>query len=239
MKKKFITYSKKDKGRPHKDEDRSTPEDEVGSRKRRKTDSPSETSSFVSVPTVSSTASSIRAKSSALLKRGSVYFSGPVSIPSDDAEVEVTPKARKSLSGLFDKALQGGRNSQPRTSQQPKIHGSREEFVRTIEVRKKEPSNTQPGGSYLPTPPSEVQRLRSNGTGSSNSSGLGARTKSSMTSATYDGSSETTDLSRKRSKNKSQKQPYVPKTYAAKRTPHPGVDLYGDPLPKHSGEVQL
>lgn len=227
--------------RPHRNDDRSTPEDEDGSRKRRKTDSPSETSSFVSVPTISSTASSIRAKSSALLKRGSQMFGGPVSIPPDDAEVEVTPKARKSLSSLFDKALQGGRSAQAQShsSQQLKIHGSREEFVRTIEVRKKEPNSTQPSGSYLPTPPSEVQRLRSNGTGSSNSSGLGARTKSSMTSVTYDGSSEMTDLSRKRSKIKPQKQLYVPKIYAAKRSLHPGADLYGDPLPKYSREVQL
>lgn len=238
MKKKF-TYSKKDKVRPHKDENRSTPEDEDGSRKRRKTDSPSETSSFVSVPTISSTASSIRAKGSALLKRGSGLFSGPVSIPSDDAEVEVTPKARKSLSGLFDRALQGGRHAQPQTPQQPKIHGSREDFVRTIEVRKKDPNSTQPSGSYLPTPPSEVQRLRSNGTGSSNSSGLGARTKSSMTSPTYDGPSEVADLSRKRSKSKPQRKPYVPKMYASKKTPHPLADLYGDPLPKRSREVQL
>ncbi|KAJ4413306.1 hypothetical protein N0V91_000281 [Didymella pomorum] len=237
MKSKF-TYSRKSKQRPQKDEDRTTPEEEDGSRKRRKTDSPSETSSFVSVPTISSTASSFRAKGSALLKMGSGYFSGPISIPSDDAEVETTPKARKSLSGLFDRALQGGRNAQPQTSQQPKIHGSREEFVRTIEVRQKEPNSTQTGGSYLPTPPSEVQRLRSNGTGSSNSSGFGARTKSSMTS-TYDGSSEMTDLSRKRSKSKPHKQPYVPKTYAAKRTPHPGADLYGDELSKRSREVQL
>lgn len=237
MKSKF-TYSRKSKQRPQKDEDRTTPEEEDGSRKRRKTDSPSETSSFVSVPTISSTASSFRAKGSALLKTGSGYFSGPISIPSDDAEVETTPKARKSLSGLFDRALQGGRNAQPQTSQQPKIHGSREEFVRTIEVRQKEPNSTQTGGSYLPTPPSEVQRLRSNGTGSSNSSGFGARTKSSMTS-TYDGSSEMTDLSRKRSKSKPHKQPYVPKTYAAKRTPHPGADLYGDELSKRSREVQL
>ncbi|KAF1934374.1 uncharacterized protein M421DRAFT_503 [Didymella exigua CBS 183.55] len=238
MKKRF-TYSKKDKARSHKNEDRSTPEDEDGSRKRRKTDSPSETSSFVSVPTISSTASSIRAKSSALFKRGSQMFSGPASITPDDAEVDVTPRARKSLSSLFDKAIQGGRTAQLQTSQQPKIHGSREEFVRTVEVRKREPKSTQTSGSYLPTPPSEVQRLRSNGTGSSNSSGLGALTKSSMTSATYDGSSETTDLSREPSKSKTQKQPYVPKIYAARRTPHPGADLYGDPLPKRSQELQL
>lgn len=224
--------------RPQKDENRSTHEDEDGSRKRQKTDSPSETSSFVSVPTISSTASSIRAKGSALFKRGSGYFSGPVSIPSDDGEVEVTPKARKSLSGLFDRALQGGRNAQLQNPQQPKIHGSREEFVRTIEVRKKEPNSTQPSGSYLPTPPSEGQRLRSNGTGSSNSSAFCAQTKSSMTS-TYDGSSEMTDLSTKRSKGKPQKQPYVPKIYAAERTPHPGADLYGDPQPKRSREVLL
>jgi hypothetical protein len=239
MKKKIITYSKKNKARPHNNEDRSTPEDDDGSRKRRRTDSPSETSSFVSVPTISSTASSIRAKGSALLKRGSQMFSGPVSIPDEDARVDVTPKARKSLSSLFDKALQGGRTAQSQTSQQPKIHGSREEFVRTIEVRNKESNSIQPSGSYLPTPPSEVQRLRSNGTGSSNSSGLGARTKSSMTSTTYDGSSEMTDLSQKRSKSKPQKQPYVPKVYAAERTPQPGVDLYGDPFPKRSREIQL
>lgn len=237
--KKKLTYSKKDKARPHNNEDYSTPDDEDGSRKRRKTDSPSETSSFVSVPTISSTASSIRAKSSALFKRTSQMFSGPVSIPQDDAEVEATPKARKSLSSLFDKALQGGRGAQPQTSKQLNIHGSREEFVRTIEVRKKEPNHTQPSGSYLPTPPSEVQRLRSNGTGSSNSNGLGARPKSSMTSATYEGSSETTDLNRKRSKSKPQTQPYVRKTYAAKKTPHPGADLYGDALPKRAREVQL
>lgn len=236
MTKKF-TYSRKDKARPRNNED-STPDDEDGSRKRRKTDSPSETSSFVSVPTVSSTASSIRAKGSAIFKKTSQLFSGPVSIPQDDADLGVTPKSRKSLSGLFDKALQP-RVAQSQKPKQLNIHGSREEFVRTIEVRKKEPHNTQPSGSYLPTPPAEIQRLRSNGTGSSNSSGLGVRPKSSMTSATYDSFSEATNLDRKCGKNRPQKQPYVPKTYAAKRTMHPGADLFGDRLPKRSREVQL
>lgn len=236
MTKKF-TYSKKDKTRPRNIEV-STPDDEDGSRKRRKTDSPSETSSFVSVPTISSTASSIRAKGSAIFKRTSQLFSGPVSFQQDDTDVEVAPKSRNPLSGLFDKALQG--RTQPQKPKQPNIHGSREEFVRTVEVRKKEPHSTQPSGSYLPTPPSEVQRLRSNGTGSSNSSGLGAELlKTTVASAAYDGSSESTDLSRKRSKSKPQKQPYVPKTYAAERTAHPGVDLFGDRLPKRSREVQL
>ncbi|KAF2625897.1 hypothetical protein BU25DRAFT_395941 [Macroventuria anomochaeta] len=234
---KKLTYSRKDKARPRNNED-PTPDDEDGSRKRRRTDSPSETSSFVSVPTISSTASSIRAKGSAIYKKTSQLFGGPVSIPQDDADVEVTPKSRKSLSGLFDKALQG-RTTQTQKFKQPNIHGSREEFVRTVEVRKKEPHSTQPSGSYLPTPPSEGQRLRSNGTGSSNSSGLGARPKPAMVSATYDGSSEATDLCRKRSKSKPQKQPYVPNTYAAERTLHPGADLFGDQLPKRSREVQL
>ena len=234
---KKLTYSKKDKARPRNIEV-SIPDDEDGSRKRRKTDSPSETSSFVSVPTISSTASSIRAKGSAIFKKTSQLFSGPVSLQQEDADAEVTPKSRTSLSGLFDRALQA--RAQPQKPKQPNnIHGSREEFVRTIEVRKKEPHSTQPSSSYLPTPPSEVQRLRSNGTGSSDSSGLGAIPKSSATSAAYDGLSEATDLSRKRSKSKPQKQPYIPKTYAAERTLHPGVDLFGDRLPKRSKEVQL
>lgn len=236
MKKKF-TYSRKDKTRPRNNDD-STPNDENGSRKRRKTDSPSETSSFVSVPTISSTASSIRAKGSAIFKKTSQLFNGPVSIPQDDAEVEVTPRARKSLSGLFDKALQPRAQSQ--STKQTIIHGSREEFIGTMQVRKKEGYSTQASGSYLPTPPSEVQKLRSNGTGSSsNSSRLGVRPKSATTSTTYDGSSEGLDLSRKRSKSKPQKQPYVPRTYAAEKAAHPGVDLFGDPLPRKSREVRL
>ncbi|KAH6620364.1 hypothetical protein C7974DRAFT_415574 [Boeremia exigua] len=236
MKQKF-TYSRKDKTRPRNNGD-STPDDEDGSRKRRKTDSPSETSSFVSVPTISSTASSIRARGSAIFKRTSQLFGGPVSIPQDDADLEVTPKPRKSLAGLFDKALQP-RSTQSPIPKQPNIHGSRDEFVRTIEVRKKEPHATQPNGSYLPTPPSEVQRLRSSGTGSSNSSGPGARLKPGSTSGHYDGSSEVTDLCRKRSKGKVQKQTYVPKSNAAQNTKHSGVDLFGDQLPKRSREVQL
>lgn len=235
MTKKF-TYSRKDKTRPRNNED-STPDDEDGSRKRRKTDSPSETSSFVSVPTISSTASSIRARSSAIFKKTSQLFGGPVSIPQDDADIEITPKSRKSLSGLFDKALQT--RAQPPKPKQPNIHGSREEFVRTIEVRKKEPHGTQPSSSYLPTPPSEVQRLRSNGTGSSVSSGHGSKPKSATTATTYDGSSEMTDLSRKRSKGKPQKQPYAPKTYAAEKKAFPGADLFGDRLSKRSREAQL
>lgn len=239
MKKRF-TYSKKDKTRPRNNEG-STPDDENGSRKRRKTDSPSETSSFVSVPTISSTASSIRAKSSEILKRTSQYFSGPISVPHDNAEIEVTPKARKSLSGLFDKALQP--RAQPRKTYQSSIHGSREDFVGTMQVRKKEGRTTQPNGSYLPTPPSEVQRLRTNGTGSSingtgsssNSSALGVRPNST----TYDGSSETMDLCMKRTKTNPQKQSYVPKVYAAEKTAHSGGDLFGDRLPRDSKEVQL
>lgn len=236
MKSKF-TYSRKDKARPRNHGD-STPDEEDGSRKRRKTDSPSETSSFVSVPTISSTASSIRARSSAIFKRTSQLFNGPNSIPQDDVDLEVTPKSRKSLAGLFDKALQP-RATQPPKSKQLNIHGSREEFVRAIEVRKKEPSVIQPSGSYLPTPPSEVQRLLSNGIVSSVSSGPGVKSKTGMASGQYDGSADATDLCRKRSKSKPQKQIYVPKTYAAHKTKHSGVDLFGDQLPKRSREVQL
>ncbi|KAJ4364344.1 hypothetical protein N0V95_000753 [Ascochyta clinopodiicola] len=116
MTRKF-TYSRKDKSRPRNNED-TTPDDEDSSRKRRKTDSPSETSSFVSVPTISSTASSIRAKSSAIFKKTSQLFGGPVSIPQDDADVEVTPKSRKSLSAQqqlpSNTALRGAKTSQQR-----------------------------------------------------------------------------------------------------------------------------
>lgn len=236
MTKKF-TYSRKDKARPRHNED-STPDDEDGSRKRRKTDSPSETSSFVSVPTISSTASSIRAKSSALLKKTSSYFSGPISVPHEDGDVEIPPKShsRKSLTGLFDKALQGA--ARPQKPKQPTIYGTREEFVGTMQVRQKE-AQKQSSGSYLPTPPSEVQRLRSNGTGSTNSSGSRPVTKSEMKPTTYDGSSEVAALYRKRSQTKQQKQPYVPRVYAAKRTAHPGADLFGDPLPRKCTEVLL
>ncbi|KAJ4992700.1 hypothetical protein SVAN01_01746 [Stagonosporopsis vannaccii] len=234
MKPKF-TYSRKDKARPRNNGD-STPDDEDGSRKRRKTDSPSETSSFVSVPTISSTASSIRAKSSAMFKRTSQLFNGPTSIPQDDPDQEVTPKSRKSLAGLFDKALQP-RATQPSKSKQPNIHGSHEEFVRTIEVRKKEPHATQPSGSYLPTPPLELQR--SNRTGSGASSGPSAKLKTNIAVDHYDSSADTTDLCRKRSKCKAQKQIYVPKIYTAQRTKHSGVDLFGDQLSKRSREVQL
>ncbi|XPS94165.1 hypothetical protein M3J09_003490 [Ascochyta lentis] len=232
-----LTYSRKDKARPRNNGD-TTPDDEDGSRKRQKTDSPSETSSFVSVPTVSSTASSIRAKGSALFKKTSQLFGGPVSIPQDEGDVEVTPKSRKSLSGLFDKALQP--RVQPQKIKQPVIHGSRDEFVGTMQVRQKEGHSKQPSGNYLPTPPSEVQRLRSNGTGSSsNSSGLGARPESIKASATYDGSSEAAALCRKRSKSKPQKQPYMARTYAAESTPHSGRDLFGNRLPQKSKELQL
>lgn len=236
MTKKF-TYSKKDKARPRNDEV-STPDDEDGIRKRRKTDSPSETSSFVSVPTISSTASSIRAKGSAIFKRTSQLFNGPTSIPQDDGDMEIAPKSRKSLAGLFDKALQP-RNTQSPKSKQPNIYGSREEFVRTIEVRKKEPHVTRPSGSYLPTPPSEVQRLRSNGGGSSISSGSGAKATTALASGHYNGSADATELCRTRSKGKPQKQTYIPRTYAAHKLKHSGVDLFGDPLPKRSREVQL
>ncbi|UPX13853.1 uncharacterized protein EKO05_0004350 [Ascochyta rabiei] len=234
---KKLTYSRKDKARPRNNRD-TTPDDEDGSHKRRKTDSPSETSSFVSVPTISSTASSIRAKSSAIFKKTSQLFGGPVSIPQDDADVEVTPKSRKSLSGLFDKALQG--RGEPRKLKQPVIHGSRDEFIGTMQVRQREGHSTQPSSSYLPTPPSEVQRLRSNGTGSSsNSSALGMRPESTKTSTTYDGSSEAAELCRKRSKSRPQRPPYIPKNYAAEATPHSGRDLFGDRLPQKSTEVQL
>jgi hypothetical protein len=236
MRSKF-TYSKKDKGRPRHNDD-SPQHDEDGRRKRRKTDSPSETSSFVSVPTVSSTASSFRAKSSAMLKRTSQLFSGPVSFPQDDADPGITPKPRKSLAGLFDKAMQP-RAAQPQNSNQPTIHGSREEFVRTVEVRKKESHSTQPSGSYLPTPPSEVQRLRSNDTGSSNSSNLGVRPASETVLAGYNASSEAIDLSRKRTKSKMLKQRYVPKAYAAETSPHPGRDLFGERMAKRSRLIQL
>ena len=236
MKSKF-TYSKKDKGRPRHNED-SPPDDEDGRRKRRKTDSPSETSSFVSVPTVSSTASSFRAKGSAMLKRTSQLFSGPVSFQQDDADPGITPKPRKSLAGLFDKAMQP-RAAQPQNPKQPIIHGSREDFVRTVEVRKKESHSTQPSGSYLPTPPSEVQRLRSNGTGSSNSSNLGVKPASETVSAGYNGCSEAIDLSRKRTKSKTLKQRYVPKAYAAEKSPHPGTDLFGERMAKRSRLFQL
>jgi hypothetical protein len=234
MTKKF-TYSRKDKARPRNNED-SAPDDEDGSRKRQKTDSPSETSSFVSVPTISSTASSIRAKSSAIFKKTSQLFGGPISIPSDDAEIEITPKSRKSLSGLFDKALQG--RVQPQKPKALNIHGSRDEFIGTMQVRQKEAHSTQPSGSYLPTPPSEVQRLRSNGTGSSSSS-YGLAPKTTITNATCDESSEANDLCRKRSKSKPQKKLYVPKTYIAEKTAQSGADLFGDPFPKRSNEVQL
>ena len=236
MRSKF-TYSKKDKGRPRQNED-SPLDDEDGRRKRRKTDSPSETSSFVSVPTVSSTASSFRAKSSAMLKRTSQLFSGPVSFPQDDADPGITPKPRKSLAGLFDKALQP-RTAQPQSSKQPTIHGSREEFIRTVEVRKKDSHSTQPSGSYLPTPPSEVQRLRSNGTVSSDSSHLGAKPASEIVSAGYNGCPEATDSSRKRAKSKTAKQRYVPKVYAAEKSPHPGADLFGERMAKRSRLFQL
>ncbi|KAF3004078.1 hypothetical protein E8E13_003072 [Curvularia kusanoi] len=232
-----LTYSRKDKARPRNNEG-STPDDEDGSRKRRKTDSPSETSSFVSVPTISSTASSIRAKGSAIFKRTSQLFSGPISIPQDDADPEVTPKPRKSLAGLFDKAMQP-RAAQPQGSKQPTIHGSREDFVRAVDARKKVSHSTQPSGSYLPTPPSEVQRLRSNDTGSSNSSTLGMRPKPEVVSAGYDGSLEAADLCRKRSKSKTIKQRYVPKTYAAETSPHPGTDLFGERISKRSRQFQL
>ncbi|KAJ8110258.1 hypothetical protein OPT61_g6853 [Boeremia exigua] len=236
MKQKF-TYSRKDKTRPRNHGD-STPDDEDGSRKRRKTDSPSETSSFVSVPTISSTASSIRARGSAIFKKTSQLFSGPVSIPQDDADLEVTPKSRKSLVGLFDRALQP-RATQAQKPKQPDIYSSREEFVRTIEVRKKEPHATQPSGSYLPTPPSEIQKLRSSGTGSSNSSGPGAISKTSLPSGHHNGFSEATDLCRKRSKSNPQKQTYIPKPYTAQKTKHSGADLFGDELPKRSKEIQI
>lgn len=236
MKQKF-TYSRRDKTRSRNNED-STPDDEGGSHKRRKTDSPSETSSFVSVPTISSTASSIRAKGSAIFKKTSQLFSGPISIPQDDTDVNATPKSRKSLAGLFDKALQP-RTTPPQKTKQPSIHGSREEFVRTIEVRQKESHSTQLSGSYLPTPPSEVQRLRSNDTGSSNSSNPGARLKVTAATGVYDGSSEVADLYLKRSKSKPQRQPYVPKTYAAEKTMHPGTDLFGEHISKKSWQAQL
>lgn len=229
------TYSKKDKSRPRNNED-STVDDEDVSRKRRKTDSPSETSSFVSVPTISSTASSIRAKGSAVFKKTSQLFSGPVSIPQDDADIEVTPKTRKSLSGLFDKALHG--RVQPQRPKQPIIHGSREEFVGTMQVRQREPHITQLS-VYLPTPPSEIQRFRSSGTASSNSSGPDLKTKPAITSIACERPSEVAGLYRKRSKTTQQRQPYVPKVYTAERTAHPGADLFGDRLLKGSKEVQL
>lgn len=237
MKQKF-TYSRKDKARPRSNNEDSTPDDEDGSRKRRKTDSPSETSSFVSVPTISSTTSSIRAKGTAIFKKTSQLFRGPVSIPQDDADFEATPKSRKSLAGIFDKALQP-RNTQPQKVKLPNIHGSREEFVRTIEVRKKASHSTQLSASYLPTPPSEVQRLRSNETGSSNSSNLGVRSKSTTTTGIFDGSSEAADSCLKRSKSKTQRQPYVPKTYVAEKITHPGIDLFGERFSKRSRYVYL
>jgi hypothetical protein len=210
------------------------------SRKRRKTDSPSDSSSYLSLLTPSP-GSSIRQKSSSLFKKASHAFSGPISVPPDEADAASstkTAKSGRSLSGLFDKAFHGRLN--PQKSRQPTIHGSPEEFAKAMHDRHNPDNDKQPRGLYLPTPPSEVHRSSSNDTGSVSSSTHGRTIKSDLESLSlHDSVSVMSKPPGEGLKNPQARQPYIPKPYLERETIAPRVDLYGDRLSKRSRQSQL
>jgi hypothetical protein len=235
---KRITYSKRNKAR---DVDQtSVLNDDDASRKRRRTDSPSDSSSYLSLLTPSP-GSSIRQKSSSFIKKASQAFSGPISVPADEADAASSPKTTKSsrsLSGLFDKALHGRLN--PQKSRQPTIHGSPEEFAKAIRDRQNPITDKQPRDLYLPTPPSEAHRSSSNDAGSVSSSTQGRTIKSDLESLSlHDSVSVMLKPPGKDLQSPRVRQPYVPKNYLEKKTTAPRVNLYGDRLSKRSQQAQL
>lgn len=236
MVKRIITYSKRNKVR---DVDEPPILNDDGSRKRRKTDSPSDSSSYLSLLTPSP-GSSIRQKGSSLFKKASHAFSGPISIPPDEADAASstkTSKSSRSLSGLFDKALHGRLN--PQKSRQPTIHGSPEEFAKTMRDRHN-PDDKQPVGLYLPTPPSEAHRSSSNDKGSPSSSTHGRTIKSDLESLSlHDSVSVMSKPPPRGLKSPQAGQPYVPKTYQDRKTAAPRADLYGYRLSRRSLQSQL
>ena len=88
-----------------------------------------------------------------------VKFSGPVSLPDnndDDMDTNEEDSSKSKTSSMFDKALKGKLKSV--TRKQPNIHGSREDFDKTmVDPKRAKKSNAGAAGKYLPTPPSDVE----------------------------------------------------------------------------------
>jgi len=177
-------------------------------------------------------------KAYSALKRVSRRFSGPVSIPDEQMDVEKCPHANGKPIGLFDKAINGRLHSSK--TKQADIHGNIDVFNATMNDKKNSIESTaRPKASYLPTPPAEAQKTSGNGTNSRPSSSNGYAVKPASKNIVANGSIETSKLFDKIIKNEKTEQPYTPREYASAKTPAPRKNIIGDRLSKKGKEARL
>lgn len=182
--------------------------------------------------------SSRTSKAASMLKRASGKFSGPVSIPEEEMDVEKLPHANGKPTGLFDKALNGKLHLPKPT--QASIHGSRDAFNATMKDRKSSrESATRPSASYLPTPPAETQKPMGNGTIGSPTNSEGSAAKPTSKTAVANGSTETSKLFQKVIKNEKIQQPYTPREYESVKTSAPHRNVLRERLSRKTKEARL
>jgi hypothetical protein len=177
-------------------------------------------------------------KSSLLLKKGLKKFGGPVSLPEDDEDSEIASKTTSRLS-VLDKAL-GGKFNLVKPKQNS-IHGSREDFEKTIQAqRAKRSSEERTTSSYLPTPPFEVQepqkQLANRFIPSMNE--YVANMPTQVTTPAWRPSPKS-EMSEKNLAYDDPRQPYVPKQFEADRSLAPRRDLTDNRLSSKSKEAKL
>lgn len=166
-----------------------------------------------------------------------------------DAEAPTT-KSKGSALSLLDKALQG--KLKPIKLNQPNIHGSRDDFVKTMNDPNRVKNNNAGATSkyHLPTPPSDLEghhaksfskffpNLKGHGSSLLSGSKYGIKPKSAK--AVF-GPPETSDSesSLEVEKNDAPKEPYVPKQYEVDKTPAPKRDICGNRLSSNSKLANL
>ena len=171
-------------------------------------------------------------KTSSVLKKGPKMFGGPISIPDDTMESEVTvhSKTSKGLSRLFDKASTGGLKP-AHVKCNSNIHGSMEQFANAMKDRKRSSQTSSTlKAKYLPTPPAEVPKTHHKAEESavkSASKYMNSRTTPTKTSLLFE----------RIIKDQPPKQSYIPKVYQAAKTSVPSKTILGNRLPKQSKEA--
>ncbi|KAF2032218.1 hypothetical protein EK21DRAFT_99100 [Setomelanomma holmii] len=193
-----------------------------------------------------------RPQSSSLLLKKGLKPDGPPSDLEDDVVSNIAQ--RKNPISLLDRALDS--KLKPTKNKQDGIHGSREEFEKTMQSRRAEKKNSPvPRSAYLPTPPSGAQtqqkkRMNSFFPALNGKAGeiVSKATKSVVTKPTPTPelaakavmiSTETSKVFETVIKCAEPEEPYQPKQYEADKVPAPRRDLSGDRLSRKSKEAGM
>jgi hypothetical protein len=173
-----------------------------------------------------------------LLKRGLLKYGGPTSLPDDEGDMEIEQESNKDLS-IWDKVLKSKHNSV--RQKQRNIYGSREDFEETMKDKTStKKSDNVPSKSYLPTPPSELQKKQGQHLNRffPNLNGAAAKLVPSPKTSTTKPTA-TPKPANKIAQKDELKQTYIAKQYESDKVSAPRKNILGVRLSSMSTEAEL